>query len=637
MALHPTQVQWFEVRVPREKAVHALETLASSSNVELEPVTEAVEPCFDSVALNHCLDRFDTLQKRLHEELPIGAAEPVRLLQDPVKVAEQAIETLHEWHIRGLELQRQIRLNAVHREQLTLLAEYLKTCGENSTHLGDMGQDSGFLLKHLYACPKGSLDEHPHIKDYYNEVLTGDSRDFWLVVCEPSHQQIVEGTAALLQCSLVSLPDWLPDDPMTQRQMVRDRTTQCSLERVRLNSERDQHRQDLEVRRALSTMRLLSWYSKHAIHHDPEHQSCRISGWTLYPHPDAMEEILRQSDIDARVVFSPPRGELTPPVYLSRRGWAKPFHHLVSLVGAPRRNEVDPTPMLAFLVPLLFGFMFPDLGHGAMLIMLGALATKRYPQAAILIPCGVSAALFGLVFGEMFGATGILPALCGCPLDHPQETLIATLLLGVSIILLGMIFSGIESYWRGELGMWMLEGAPVIVLYLSAATAVIWPNALYITLAAAIWYFAGVAVLCRTCPPARYLHRLGKLVESAFQLVVHTFSFLRVGAFALAHGALSMVVIHLYHSVDSSLAQWTIAILGQVAIVAIEGLVVMIQTTRLILFEFFIRFLRFEGRIYKPLESPNSPSGHTYRSTGDPAHGQAHTPTPQQRIRSNDR
>ncbi|MET0065749.1 MAG: V-type ATPase 116kDa subunit family protein [Candidatus Thiodiazotropha sp.] len=614
MALHPTQVQWFEVRVPREKAVHALETLATSNKVELEPVTEAVEPCFDSAALNRCIDRFETLEKRLHYDLPVGAAEPDRCLQHPVKVAEQATETLHQWHLKGLELQRLIRCNAIQREQLSLLAEYLRVSGETTSHLGDMGKSSGFLSKHIYACPRGSLESPPEIKDYYNAVVPGESRDFWLVVCEPAHQRVVEGTATLLQCTLLTLPEGLAEDPQTQRRDIRERITQCNLERVRLNSERDAHRQDLQVRCALSTMRLLSWYSKHAIHHDPEHQNCRISGWTLYPDPHAMETILRESDIDARVVFSPPRGDLKPPVYLSRRGWAKPFQHLVELVGAPGRNEVDPTPLLAFLVPLLFGFMFPDLGHGVMLMIAGYLVVKRYPQAAILIPCGLSAALFGLLFGEFFGATGIIPTFCGCPLDHPQETLIATLLLGVSIILLGMIFSGIEAYWRGELGLWMLEGAPVIVLYLSAAFAVLWPQALYLTLAAAIWYLSGVAVVCRTCPPGRYFHRVGKLVESAFQLVVHTLSFLRVGAFALAHGALSLVIIHLYHSVDTQLAQWTIALLGQVAIVAIEGLVVMIQTTRLILFEFFIRFLRFEGRIYHPLDSPYA---------GNPTHSPA--------------
>jgi len=44
--------------------------------------------------------------------------------------------------------------------------------------------------------------------------------------------------------------------------------------------------------------------------------------------------------------------------------------------------------------------------------------------------------------------------------------------------------------------------------------------------------------------------------------------------------------------------------LGNLLILALEGLVVSIQTTRLVLFEFFIRFLRGEGRPFKPLPPP---------------------------------
>jgi V/A-type H+-transporting ATPase subunit I len=37
---------------------------------------------------------------------------------------------------------------------------------------------------------------------------------------------------------------------------------------------------------------------------------------------------------------------------------------------------------------------------------------------------------------------------------------------------------------------------------------------------------------------------------------------------------------------------------------AIEGLVVSIQTTRLVLFEFFTRFFKAEGREFRPLIPP---------------------------------
>ena len=47
-----------------------------------------------------------------------------------------------------------------------------------------------------------------------------------------------------------------------------------------------------------------------------------------------------------------------------------------------------------------------------------------------------------------------------------------------------------------------------------------------------------------------------------------------------------------------------ILVLGNLLIIALEGLVVSIQTTRLVLFEFFNRFLRGTGRVFRPLPAP---------------------------------
>ena len=47
-----------------------------------------------------------------------------------------------------------------------------------------------------------------------------------------------------------------------------------------------------------------------------------------------------------------------------------------------------------------------------------------------------------------------------------------------------------------------------------------------------------------------------------------------------------------------------ILVTGNLIVLALEGLVVTVQTTRLILFEFFIRFLRGTGRTFRPLAAP---------------------------------
>jgi V/A-type H+-transporting ATPase subunit I len=99
---------------------------------------------------------------------------------------------------------------------------------------------------------------------------------------------------------------------------------------------------------------------------------------------------------------------------------------------------------------------------------------------------------------------------------------------------------------------------------------------------------------------------LAGLLEDIFQLLINTLSFVRVGAFALAHAGLSSAVISLAGMSDALSLQLLTLVLGNLFVTGLEGLVVSIQTTRLVLFEFFRRFLHTGGRPFRPLLPPES-------------------------------
>ncbi len=101
------------------------------------------------------------------------------------------------------------------------------------------------------------------------------------------------------------------------------------------------------------------------------------------------------------------------------------------------------------------------------------------------------------------------------------------------------------------------------------------------------------------------LQAVGQLIETVFQLIINTISFIRVGAFALAHAGLSLALIILSNTTSNALLAGIILLIGNIFIIILEGLVVSIQTTRLILFEFFIRFLQGTGRLFHPLTMPS--------------------------------
>ena len=66
------------------------------------------------------------------------------------------------------------------------------------------------------------------------------------------------------------------------------------------------------------------------------------------------------------------------------------------------------------------------------------------------------------------------------------------------------------------------------------------------------------------------------------------YEFLRVGAFALGHAALSHTVLTLAEGIGcggpAGLGWWLVMVLGNTFTLVLEGLLVFVQTTRLVLF-----------------------------------------------------
>ena len=169
---------------------------------------------------------------------------------------------------------------------------------------------------------------------------------------------------------------------------------------------------------------------------------------------------------------------------------------------------------------------------------------------------------------------------------------------------LGLLLSALEAHWRGELGRWLAGDAGYVVCYLAIVASPLWPTALAVAAIAALWFCLGHAVVERHALAA--FAALGELVERLLQILINTLSFARVGAFALAHAGLSSAIVALMDAASNPLAAGVVLVLGNVVVIALEGLVVSIQTTRLVLFEFFTRFLQGQGRVFRPLPLPPS-------------------------------
>jgi V/A-type H+-transporting ATPase subunit I len=99
-----------------------------------------------------------------------------------------------------------------------------------------------------------------------------------------------------------------------------------------------------------------------------------------------------------------------------------------------------------------------------------------------------------------------------------------------------------------------------------------------------------------------FLESLFELFEILLSYVTNSISFLRVGAFALSHGAMMGVVL-LLADAQSSHPNLIILILGNVFVAGMEGLIVGIQVLRLEYYEMFSRFYKGTGKVFKPYKN----------------------------------
>lgn len=596
-------MRWFEVYVPRHETVRALGVLARTGKVELD-VNPKTNPSLEIGEIRNVLKEFAEIESRYRAYWPKAEYCPVELALSPQDTAKLTLDRLRRW---GKEVDSNIdRIQKLEQEKHNL--EHLRTMFEqpDDSHL-DLARASA-PMKLLYV----GLSECPINEDFSSlpdgvlvKNIAATDRRFVMVAGLPEHSGDIETTMASHGCQPLTIPSWLTKDRKRNLGRISARIKTIDFEQLGMVEKLDKHAKQRGLVEALGNIGVLKWYVEHAPEVETGTKFCHVTGWAQEPDELLMNEAFRSADIHAIIRF-PPKAATSQPTEIENPWWIQPFEFFTQLVGTPGKAEVDPSGLLAIIVPLLFGYMFPDVGHGLLLILAGAVFARRWPSSTFLIPCGVVAIGFGFAFGEFFSFDTVIPALWIKPLNNPMAVMIVPLVGGVVLMLLGILLASIEARWRGELTVWLAMDAAIVLMYASALTALFYPVAWPGVAIGVVWYFTGGLIVHHTRPFRRVLELFGRLLESVFQLFINTISFARVGAFALGHAALSSALMTLLEQIENPVSYAILLVLGNLFIVAVEGLVVFVQTTRLILFEFFSRFLHAEGRIFKPLHRPTS-------------------------------
>ena len=599
MSLQPTVTHWFETLTPREQTVYALEALTATGQVELAGGL-VDRPLIDTVELRSTVRWADQLLQRYATMLPEVGAGRHLVTESPESSARSALLIVRHWLAQQLCATRRLRACQRRQQKLELLRECLEAMGDAASDLAGFVGSGPFLFKRIYALPGDAPLPEPFASANSYAVFRGPRHVFHAVACLPERRTDCEQVFHTPGSEVVDLPGWSHAHWSKRNTLIEQQIDGLSVTAIALQRTLEERLRDPWLKKALADLALLRWYLGHTLTLSADARHCHVTGWTTAESPEVLQQALKRAGINAKILFRPlPPGQ-DAPVHLNKGGLATLFRQFVDMHGTPGGDELDPAPLLAVIVPLLFGFMFPDVGHGLVLVAAGTALWKRQPRLRCLVPCGLAATAFGALFGETFGLRGPVPGVLGDILERPLELLLASLLLGAAIILLGLALSAIEAHWRGTLRRWMWLDAAVLTLYLSLLIGFVHPAALWFAGIALGWYLMGLIRIERR----QFWQGIGRLAQSALELSMNTLSFARVGAFALAHTALSHAVLELAAMPDNKVMQIVLLLCGHLALIVVEALVVFVQTTRLVLFEFFTRFLRADGRLFRASATP---------------------------------
>lgn len=335
------------------------------------------------------------------------------------------------------------------------------------------------------------------------------------------------------------------------------------------------------------------------------------------------------------------------PVKFHHGKFIKSFDRMVLSYGVPEYSSIDPTHWVAFFFTLLFGLMFGDAGQGLVFVLLGILLTKNALKflsgwskfGPVFIALGCSSTVMGILTGEFFAnghvlipLSRFLTGLFGESHDHILHLMpsagninvvfgffLFTLAIGFIINTTGLVLNFIDALRHKELGRFLfgkigLSGAMFFwyVVWMAIRIVLLKIPPFWLD-----WVIIGISLfgvfmghpLSRLVTGKRPVFEHGaftaviegvvEILEVISSYLSNTISFLRVGAFGLAHAVLGFIISTMSEMVGG-IGGIAIMIIGNAIVIVLEGMIVAIQVIRLQYFEFFSKFFHKTGREFKP-------------------------------------
>ena len=347
------------------------------------------------------------------------------------------------------------------------------------------------------------------------------------------------------------------------------------------------------------------------------------------------KELKNVGEISVEISDPPHDGKTVVPVKLKKtpklfKAFVDPYRFYVDMYGTPSYDDIDITGFVAITYTILFGMMFGDLGQGFVLMLIGIFmwAKKKIKLGKILIPCGISSMFFGFMFGSVFGYENMLDPVYhalgwkGKPMtvmESVNTVLLIAIGIGIGLMVVAMLLNIYACIKRKQFGeaLFSQNGLTGLLMYLSgvnlASGFMGGPSPVPNKVCAVTLAVTAVLLMIKDIPIGLIerkpdwkpesigdfiLQNVFELLEYVLSYLSNTVSFLRVGAFVLVHAGMMMVVFSLAGAHENIF----VIILGNILVIALEGLLTGIQALRLEYYEMFSRFYDGGGTAFKPIK-----------------------------------
>lgn len=530
--------------------------------------------------------------------------------------------------------------------QAALLNEQIETCREG------IAQYSHFLglgvnLDEIFAC-KFIVARFGHLsKDSYLKLTRGygehpfilfvpcstDSEGYWGVYFAPrEHEDEVDRIFASLHFDRMHIPSAVG----TTEEIIARLDENISIIQQQQN---ELHRKIVEIWQTEGD-KICALYAKlvqaseifelrkFAVFHE---KNCFYVGWIPARGEKRLRDRLEKFTAFSVEIEDPEKGDrISPPTHLKNLIFFRPYSFFVEMYGLPSYHDIDITGFVAITFTLLFGIMFGDVGQGFALILVGLAMwkLKRMALGKILIPCGCASMVFGFVFGSVFGFEEALDPLyekLGMPgkpisvMDSINTVLVFAIGIGIALVVVAMCLNIVSSLKKGKIGtaLFSENGLTGIAVYLAGVSLVyhfmanktlIPQNIAVLMLAIGLLILFNKEIIAGSVDEHKFvkpesvsdyiMQNLFETIEYVLSYFSNTVSFLRVGAFVIVHASMMMVVFTLAGD-PKSVKGIVVIILGNVLVIALEGLLSGIQGLRLEFYEMFSRFYEGEGRAFE--------------------------------------